>query len=438
MYISYLFCNFAALFHDRSMIATQKMLLFALESMFQLDILAWVTGLPLVVGAAWLLWHQYQQKLTLDSELAQLKKMKRYSIEYEMVIKAMKLCIWRVDVPTHQISINSDYRDYSDSVVPPPNTTFEYVVERITPEFREQIRKGLQQVINGEMEDFHIQYQIQERDHEQPYWSESFVTVEKRDHNGQPLTLVGATRRIDQQKEIENALMDALFHAEESDRLKSAFLANISHEIRTPLNAIVGFSEVLPMAEDAEEYQRLVEHIRQSNAHLLHIFDDIVNMSKLEARGGGEIKRSTFQLQSLMQSLKEKYAVKAEIKGLVLNIENEKAMPVINTDRDRLREILNQYIDNALKFTTAGSVTLGCDDQQDRWRIWVRDTGQGIPADRCNISLFDRFVKIDEFVPGTGLGLSICRSLALTLGGEVGVSSEQGKGSMFWVELTKE
>ena len=438
MYISYLFCNFAPLFHNKSMVATLMTLLFALESMFQLDILAWVIGLPLVVGASWLLWHQYRQNKKLDSELGQMKKMKRYSIEYEMVIKTMKLCIWRIDVPTHLASINSDYRDYSDNVLTPPNTTYEYVLERITPEFREQVRKGLQDIIKGDIDDFHIQYQLQDSDKEQPYWSESFVTVEKRDHDGHPLTLVGASRRIDQQKEIEKALMDALFHAEESDRLKSAFLANISHEIRTPLNAIVGFSEVLPMAENAEEYQRLVEHIRQSNAHLLHLFDDIVNMSKLEARGGGEIKRLEFQLQSLMMSLKEKYAVKADIKGLVLKIEDEASMPVLNTDRDRLREILNQYIDNALKFTTAGSVTLGCDDQIDRWRIWVRDTGQGIPADRCNDSLFDRFVKVDEFVPGTGLGLSICRSLALTLGGEVGVSSELGKGSLFWVELTKE
>ena len=438
MHISYLFCNFAALFQNKSMIATQKMLLFALESMFQLDILAWVIGLPLIVGACWLLWRQYRQNQSLDSELAQLRKMRRYSIEYEMVIKAMKLCIWRIDVPTRIVSINSDYRDYSDSLVPPPNTTFDYVIERITPEYQEQIRGGIQEILKGEIDDFHIQYQVQEPGKEQPYWSEAFVTVEKRDHAGRPLTLVGTTKRIDQQKEIESALMDALFHAEESDRLKSAFLANISHEIRTPLNAIVGFSEVLPMAENEEEYQHLVEQIRENNAHLLHLFDDIVNMSKLEARGGGEIKRSTFPLQSLMTSLKEKYAIKADIKGLALTIENEASMPVLNTDRDRLREILNQYIDNALKFTTAGSVTLGCDDLIDRWRVWVRDTGQGIPADRCNSSLFDRFVKVDEFVPGTGVGLSICRSMAMTLGGEVGVASELGKGSLFWVELTKE
>ena len=431
------FCTFAGNNALMSMEATVMTLLFALESMLQLDILAWVIGLPLLVGAAWLLWHQTKQRKRLDNELAQLKKMKRYSIEYEMVIKAMKLCIWRIDIPTRTVSINSDYRGYTDSVVPPPNSTYEYVIERLLPEYRDAIRKGLQDVINGAIDDFHIQYQVKDPDNEQPYWSETFVTVEKRDHAGQPLTLVGTTKRIDEQKQIEQALMDALFHAEESDRLKSAFLANISHEIRTPLNSIVGFSEVLPMAENAEEYQRLVDHIRQSNAQLLHLFDDIVNMSKLEARGGGEIKLSEFRLQSLMISLKEKYAVRADMKGLTLEIKDDASMPMLHTDRDRLREILNQYIDNALKFTTSGTITLGCDDLKDRWRIWVKDTGQGIPADKCNDALFDRFVKVDEFVPGTGLGLSICRSMALTLGGEVGVSSELGKGSLFWVELYK-
>ena len=103
-----------------------------------------------------------------------------------------------------------------------------------------------------------------------------------------------------------------------------------------------------------------------------------------------------------------------------------------------MREILNQYLSNALKFTTDGVVTVGVSEQDDSVRIWVRDTGKGIPADKCNDQLFERFSKVDEFVHGTGLGLSICRSMASTLGGSVGVESEYGKGSIFWVELGKE
>lgn len=413
-------------------------MLFSLSSLVRLDILAWIVGLPLLVGAIWLLWSQYRQYRMLKSELMMLKGLKRHSIEYEMVIKAMKLGIWRIDVPTHRVTFDSDYRDYSDNYIPSPEATMEDVVDALLPDYQESVRKGMLDVMAGVAEDFHMQYQMGVPGTDRSYWSESYLTVEKRDETGHPLTIVGTSMRIDQQKDIEKALMDALFHAEESDRLKSAFLANISHEIRTPLNAIVGFSEVLPMAENEEERQRLVGLIRQSNTQLLRVFDDIVSMSKLEARGGGEIKKSDFVLKTLMMELVEKYAARAEEKNITVTIENEDDLPMLHTDRDRLREILNQYLNNALKFTSKGQVTVGCTDLGDKWRFWVRDTGKGIPADRCNEQLFERFVKVDEFTPGIGLGLSICRSLALSLGGEVGVESKLGDGSTFWVELNKE
>ena len=105
------------------------------------------------------------------------------------------------------------------------------------------------------------------------------------------------------------------------------------------------------------------------------------------------------------------------------------------SDRNRLREILNQYMDNAMKFTSKGVVTIGYQTNNNRLRICVRDTGKGIPANHCNEHIFERFVKFDEFVPGTGLGLSICRSLALSIGGKVGVESKLNVGSLFWVEI---
>ena len=107
----------------------------------------------------------------------------------------------------------------------------------------------------------------------------------------------------------------------------------------------------------------------------------------------------------------------------------------IKTDRDRLKEILNQYMNNAVKFTDSGSISIGCERLASTIRIWVSDTGKGIPEDKCNEHLFERVVKVDDFVAGTGLGLSICRSLANTLGGIVGVESVYGKGSTFWVDI---
>ena len=163
-------------------------------------------------------------------------------------------------------------------------------------------------------------------------------------------------------------------------------------------------------------------------------FDDIVHMSKLEA-GGGKLNKSRFDLNMLLTEVSERYTSRALEAGLRIVVEAQPDSPQLLTDRERLSEILDKYLDNALKFTTKGTVTLGYENLSGRWRIWVKDTGKGIPENRCNEQLFERFVKLDEFVPGTGLGLSICRSLALSMGGSVGVQSVVGQGSTFWVEL---
>lgn len=420
------------------MTVTATIMLFSLSSLMRLDILTWVVGVPLVIGAILLLHAQYRQSRQLNDELLQLRKLKRHSIEYEMVMKAMKLCVWRIDVPTHMITFESDYRDRNDSLSPPSGVKLEDVIGMMLPEYQEKIKKGMAEIMSGVVDEYHDQYQVTSPVNGHVYWSEGYATVDKRDLQGKPVSLVGTSMRIDHQKDIENALTDALYHAEESDRLKSAFLANISHEIRTPLNAIVGFSDVLTMVQDEEERQKLIGLIKQNNSLLLHLFDDIVSMSKLEARGGEVLKKSVFELKELFEDLKNKYKATAADKGLVLEIEKPDDMPTLHTDRDRLREIVNQYLNNALKFTSEGKVTLGCTYVGDKLRIWVRDTGKGIPEDKCNEHIFERFVKVDEFVPGTGLGLSICYNLALSLGGEVGLESKLGEGSTFWVDLAKE
>ena len=420
------------------MTVTSKMVLFAMESFLQLDILAWLIGIPVLVALIVWLFRQYRQSRQLKGELNQLAKVKTLSVEYELVLKAMRLCVWRIDVATNIVSFDSDYRESSDILFVPPGTRIEEVVSHMLPEYQESFRQGLDDLLAGIVDQFHIQYQIRSAQNAKPYWSETYFTVENRDLNGHPETIVGTSMRIDQQKGIETALKDALYHAEESDRLKSAFLANISHEIRTPLNAIVGFSEVLSMAEDEDERKNLVQLIQKNNTQLLTLFDDVVSMSKLEASGASNVFNRTFDLKDIFDELLQKYAEKSRELGIPLVVDDTTPLPQLYTDFDRLREILNQYLSNAFKFTTQGQVTIGCTPKDDALRIWVRDTGKGIPDDKLNDELFERFVKVDEFVSGTGLGLSICRSLAATLGARVGVESKYGKGSTFWVELSKE
>ena len=377
--------------------------------------------------------YQYRQHKLLKEELQQLSKINRHSVEYDMVMKAMKVSVWRIDVPSRTITYENDYRDIPNAQYISAGSDVEMFCNTLTPEDKRRVRNGMQELLAGRIDEFHGQYQLKGHNGEKG-WGETFAVIEKRDINGTPQVVVGASMRIDRQKAIEQALIDARNHAEESDRLKSAFLANISHEIRTPLNAIVGFSDVLTMTETEEERTELISLIKKNNAHLLRLFDDIVHMSKLEA-GGGKLNKSRFDLNMLLTEVSERYTSRALEAGLRIVVEAQPDSPQLLTDRERLSEILDKYLDNALKFTTKGTVTLGYESVSGRWRIWVKDTGKGIPENRCNEQLFERFVKLDEFVPGTGLGLSICRSLALSMGGSVGVQSVVGQGSTFWVEL---
>ena len=410
------------------------LLLVAFSNLFQIDILFWLIALPVVVVlVCCLIWQRYQHQM-LESEMSMLNAVQRRTIEYDLVLKAMKLAVWHIDIQERTITYDSDYRDALDIPTVPPGSDVELFCDNLLPEYKKRIAESMMALAEGRTDLVHEQYQAHSPLGDGTTWGETYAVVEKRDASGRPLTIVGTSMRIDKQKEIEMALIKARNQAEESDRLKTAFLANISHEVRTPLNAIVGFSEVLAGNPSDDERTMLSKLISQNNARLLHLFEDMVNMSKLEA-GDESVHKTRFLISDLLQELIEKYAPQAAEKHLTLVVDKHSEALEPNTDRNRLMQIVSHYIDNALKFTTEGGVTIGCNLEGGNMRVWVRDTGKGIDSEYCGDKLFERFVKIDEFEQGTGLGLSVCRSLALTLGGKVGMESELGVGSLFWVEV---
>ena len=411
-----------------------KLLLVTFSNLFQIDILFWLIALPVVVVlVCCLIWQRYQHQM-LESEMSMLNAVQRRTIEYDLVLKAMKLAVWHIDIQERTITYDSDYRNALDIPTVPPGSDVELFCDNLLPEYKKRIAESMMALVEGRTDLVHEQYQAHSPLGDGTTWGETYAVVEKRDASGRPLTIVGTSRRIDKQKEIEMALIKARNQAEESDRLKTAFLANISHEVRTPLNAIVGFSEVLAGNPSDDERAMLSKLISQNNARLLHLFEDMVNMSKLEA-GDESVHKTRFLISDLLQELIEKYAPQAAEKHLTLVVDKHSEALEPNTDRDRLMQIVSHYIDNALKFTTEGGVTIGCNLEGGNMRVWVRDTGKGIDSEYCGDKPFERFVKIDEFEQGTGLGLSICRSLALTLGGKVGMESELGVGSLFWVDV---
>ena len=207
----------------------------------------------------------------------------------------------------------------------------------------------------------------------------------------------------------------------------------MSHEIRTPLNAIIGFTSVLPDLEGEEERKELINLIQENNQKLLQIVDDVMNISKIEA-GKEELVITSFDLNDMLKSVVESYIPKAT-PGVAISTMFAQSSMNISTDINRLTEVINHLMSNAVKFTSQGKIILGYNVAANkRLRIWVQDTGKGIAPEHLE-RVFERFFKVDEYIPGAGLGLSICRTMAYSLGGEVGVDSKLGEGSKFWIEI---
>jgi len=243
-----------------------------------------------------------------------------------------------------------------------------------------------------------------------------------------------------QRKKAELELNQALQQAQESDRLKSVFLANMSHEIRTPMNAILGFSDLLGQAETSPgEIERFTTIIRNSGARLMHLIDDIIDLSKLEANQI-KITKTPCHVNQLMHATMNSFNNHALLKQkdlkLTLDLSGIKDPTVTVTDEVRLGQVLDNLVSNALKYTREGTIIMGAEQIEQNGSPWLRfsvsDTGKGIPQEKLPI-IFERFrqVEEDDYHEGAGLGLSISKALVDLLGGEIRVVSEVGKGSTF-------
>lgn len=410
-----------------------NLLLYVGQQEQSLGLAFWAIGiLILLFLIAAIIW-QRRIGNELQEELRQLDKQKQKSVEFDFVLKAMGLSIWHVNTDTGEFFYDKDFRETREDQAVIEGNTINDSINVLVEEDAIRVRKALADICAGIVEDYHEQYRVRVNHSSRVYWEESYAIVAERDINGKPTLIVGTTQRIDNRKELENALKQALSKAEESDRLKSAFIANMSHEIRTPLNAIIGFTSVLPDIEDHNERQELIGLIQENNQKLLRIIDDVMNISKIEA-GKEQLQISTFDINMVLTEAVNKYQPQV-LDGVQMTTQFAAPQQEISSDLSRVIESIDHLIANAVKFTSQGSIIVGYDPVANhRIRLWVRDTGKGI-AREDQERVFERFYKVDEFIPGAGLGLSICRTMAFSLGGSVGVQSELGKGSYFWMEI---
>lgn len=263
-------------------------------------------------------------------------------------------------------------------------------------------------------------------------WTHVNLLVKKYAPQDRIIEIISINYDITELKRTEEMLVKARDKAEASDRLKSAFLANMSHEIRTPLNAIVGFSSLLTSTENAAEKELYNSLIGHNNKLLLNLINDVIDLSKIES-GYLELRPDWVNLTELLDESVAEYAHQVP-SGVELLTNYPAHDSLVELDKLRIKQILSNFLSNALKNTTTGHVEVFYEVDHQSVRIGVKDTGRGIPQNMLE-KIFERFEKLDSFAQGAGLGLPICKLIVEKMNGRILVDSQLGIGTTFIIEL---
>ena len=341
--------------------------------------------------------------------------------------------IWEYDVATDKLSADfslNDLIEESSFLTYLKEDRFSSVrdfIETLHPDDRHRVyNKQFKRLVDGEIGKYVSVYRRVFDG--KVYWLNSNVRAYKYSEDGKPSKIVSYTSNITEQREKELELMKV----KEADKLKSAFLANMSHEIRTPLNAIVGFSDLVAETDDPEERQTYLDIIHTNNDLLLNLIGDILDFSKIEA---GMLKYNIEDTNIKELCMEVYLSGSLKIKpGVKLLFDKNSPTVILRTDPQRILQVIANFVNNAIKFTSEGSITIFYETKENEVKVCVRDTGIGI-SEENRTRVFERFIKINDFHQGTGLGLTISKTIIEYLGGTIGVDSVQGKGSTFWFTL---
>ena len=359
------------------------------------------------------------QKMALESSNEKLN----------MALDVIGAFSWHCDLRDEILHFDSNFESLGVNVKE-MNSMVKFA-QRIHPDDRQNFLDVIEAFSQKEEGEFILTYRIDLQNNGNYEWWECRGRMKILSENGQSYKyMYGMDCNVTRHKQITDELQIAKERAEQSDKLKSAFLANMSHEIRTPLNAIVGFSELLVIAETAEEREEYTNIISVNNELLLRLIDDILDLSKIES-GMVELKPETFDLSEICDEVYMMLKQKMTKHQIDFCMENPYDSCIVSLDRNRLKQVGINFITNAFKYTDKGTIKMGYKYVDNGIKIYVEDTGIGIAKENFG-KVFKRFEKFDTFAQGTGLGLSICKAITDVQGGKVGFESELGKGSYFW------
>ncbi|MFO7878595.1 MAG: PAS domain S-box protein [Bacteroidales bacterium] len=362
-----------------------------------------------------------------------LRNLRENEERLRLALSASHQGLWDLNLKDYSFTISPEYAGMLGHNPETFSMSMEKWESLLHPEDAAHAQEQFYGYVEGKHKSYQVQFRMQNKDSAY-LWILSTGRIIEWDKKGKPARMIGTYTDISKQKAFENELKLAKEKAEENDRLKTAFLQNMSHEIRTPMNGIMGFSELMS-EEDSEtdEYEKYAEIIHRNSKQLLRIVNDILDISRLDA-GQITIEAEQFDLVDLIREIYEFHQQAIHTKGLEFKLVNETNQDeiILKSDPLRIKQIIDNLLSNALKFTNSGYIILGCYAEKNNYIIYVEDSGIGIPKTELR-TIFDRFHQTHKALvkSGTGLGLSISRELATLLGGKFMVHSEENKGSRF-------
>ena len=368
--------------------------------------------------------EMYRQSRLNDEKVRMVsEQMMQYENELRYLLKGSMMRVWKSSIQNETIRLYRDLHTFDMKY------TFAEFLDGIEESKRDEALKLIDPRTNGG-KSHNSTLLIYDKQSRTKMWY-TINSIPEHDDHGNIIGSFGLIHNINNLMETQLKMQKEKERANDSSRLKSTFLANMSHEIRTPLNAIVGFCDILHTIESAEEKAELLKIIHNNCNNLLQIINDILVLSELDSNGmtiNPEKCDFAQEFTLLCKSLEQRVS-EPSVKFIT---ENPYSSLMVNIDKGRISQVITNFLTNSVKYTHEGHIKLGYIVEDNGLRIYCEDTGSGIPKDKLE-KIFERFFKVNEYIQGAGIGLSICKAIVNKCKGKIGVESEEGKGSTFWI-----